>query len=731
MQLLWTSLLLLTSLGAQQVPGLLSHDFSAEEMFNTGSSDGILCSDGSLFLNDMELLENDGPGAGLSEKGPYMEPLQQGVLVKKVFQLKDSRAIEAHVVLYMAPQKPKSSPPYYLLVNGHRMEGNPVPWHEGVWHWVKIDPTWLVQGSNEVVLGCDAPAGSGFDLLFARSDEYERGGGCWIYRGNTARIAAGFLTPPATPNEDFEPVKVGETSGKSFDAGATWSMGKLGPENSVPGEYTIRLNLHRHIHEGSIASAPLDLWSESADIPRPSVISDFSIQAKTELPPGTRVEWSRRYADTPDRLSAAWTPYVPFNQELTPRRFVQIRARLSTSDPGVSPKVLGLNLSYHSTPETTPNSPVYVQNTTNPELHYSNYITRFEDSTHPDLARLRQRLELDTLVAGSSGDFETVNRVRHKVSGLWRHALPYPGYPEWNAQSVLDRNEKQGWGGMCMQFTVVYMQALQSLGYTARHVNIFNHETTEVYVDELSRWIHEDAESLFDSYEYDTRTGAPLNVYQQHTAFLRRYNFTPDRPIPWMSTEAWCNWTASGIPEQPQNLTYASPTPWINTPDAALRPPQHNLAGFFRIIPRNDFVSNPTPRPLNNGSTFWPWNGYLNWYDPATPRKLQYALHSNRENDFYPTLNQVAFTTAHGKEEGTIVLDLYSITPNFDRYEMREGTGDWKRVDSNLVWRLRPNALNHAEFRVINKLGMAGQTSKLSLFWNYTAPYAPRDATGK
>ena len=58
-----------------------------------------------------------------------------------------------------------------------------------------------------------------------------------------------------------------------------------------------------------------------------------------------------------------------------------------------------------------------------------------------------------------------------------------------------------------MQFMVTFVPAVQSLGYQARHVNIFNYEAPEVYVEELGKWVLVDAESVFDSYRISHRNG--------------------------------------------------------------------------------------------------------------------------------------------------------------------------------------------------------------------------------
>src|SRR5690606_29366328 len=148
--------------------------------------------------------------------------------------------------------------PYVVLVNGHRVEGIPVPWHEGIWHWVPVPVDYLLEGPNEFIVVCDAPAGKGYDLLFARADEYAMGGGPYTYDGNTAMISAGFVEVPdgALP-DDFDRIDVGKTSMRSTDGGVTWTTGMLGGEKDVPGEYTMRLHLERYHSDGLLVTRPL------------------------------------------------------------------------------------------------------------------------------------------------------------------------------------------------------------------------------------------------------------------------------------------------------------------------------------------------------------------------------------------------------------------------------------------------------------------------------------------
>lgn len=695
-------------------------------------------SDGTgVRLNDLTLIENDAPGAGCSQKGVCTEQIHEGVLARKVLFLDNPTARNAHVVLFMEPcDEPKDQAPYYLIVNGNRIAGNPVPWHEGNWHWVRVSPTILKEGKNEIVVGCDAPAGRGYDLLFAREDEYDGGGGRYTYQGNTAKICADQVTVPLNlDGTDFKKIEVGANSAKSTDNGQSWTVGRLGAAGEICGEYTIRLNLKQYKSRGTLRSAPVDLYGGLPGfekiVPRCAVQS-LGLECLGEAPAGTNIEWSVRFCDTADMNSSGWgefqplgsTPQGEFTVDNREKRYLQWQARLTTVDSLATPVVRGVTVRRRLQYEPPAGGDYGVLGWENVEHRYSSFKFTYQDPSHPTLAALHRRLDLDKVLARTRGDFERINRLRHHVSTLWEHTLPEVDYPEWNAMQILDRNERLGAGGMCIQFSIVLIQALQSLGYHARHVNIFAHETVEVYVDELAKWVHVDPESLFDSYEYNTQTGQPINVLEQHEHFLSRFGFSAESPIDWMSIRPWGGQSKNPDGE-PQPLDFSTFSGHLNHPKHL--PPQHRLAGFARIIPRNDFLSRPTPRPVNHGLWYhWPWNGYVNWYDRATPRKLQYALHSDRRADFYPTLNRVQFTATHGEKPGDLTINMFTFAPNFDRFEINLDGAGWERSPEEFIWKLRRSAVNTLQMRVANDPGPPGRPSHARVIWHYRAPYSPK-----
>ncbi len=711
---------------------------SALEAYDGGWARGVMRSpSGSgVRLDDHVLFENDAAGAGWSQRGEFMERIHRGVLARKVFDLgPDASCSRAHVLLFMrAAGGAAGHVPYYVIVNGERLVGPQPSWHEPSWRWIPVPPSVLRSGVNEVVVGCDAAEGEGYELLFARDDEYDGGGGRFTYGGNTALVGAGQVDT-AWGDALLGRIAVGSTSWKSADGGLTWSGGLLGSGDSTVGEYTIRLHMERYVREGHVSSPVIDLWAGGDSVllvPR-SRIEDLRLVSEAFVPDGTDVVWSVRFSSDGDPLGSGWDPWREVGRGGSSAvdlgtgggRYLQWRAELRTGDPLSSPVIRGVRVVRKAVASLGSVSGDYhVVGGSNATLRYPSFRMGYEDSDHPELRRLAGRLGLDGVIAGARGDFERINRVRHFVSTLWKHELPEPDFPEWNANHVLDRKDRLGAGGMCIQFSIVFMQALQALGYTARHTNVFAHETVEVYVDELGKWVHADPESVFDSYEYHTETGIPLNTLEQHGFFLKELGFSAKHPIDWTNPLPWA-WNANDIARVRQPLNFSTFTAHLNNPDHA--PPQHALTGFLRFIPRNDFLSRPMPRPVNQGLMItWPWNGYINWYDAATPRKLHYALHSDREADFYPTINRVRHSATRGERDGDVNIRMITNTPNFRCYEINIDGRGWVESPAEFTWTLRPSALNTLEMRTVNKKGVRGKPSDIQVMWHYREPYAPK-----
>ncbi|GAH59707.1 unnamed protein product, partial [marine sediment metagenome] len=137
-------------------------------------------------------------------------------------------------------------------------------------------------------------------------------------------------------------------------------------------------------------------------------------------------------------------------------------------------------------------------------------------------------------------------------------------------------------------------------------------------------------------------------------------------------------------------------------------------AAFLRMVPRNDWFENPTPRPLNHGTSWWPWDGYVNWYDERTPPKRQYSMHTDRPRDLWPDLNLVHVDATSGFGNDRLFLRFETYTPNFSHFEVNADETGWKKTGDRWTWLLE-SGRNTLRIRAVNKLGAKGKPSVIAL----------------
>ena len=190
--------------------------------------------------------------------------------------------------------------------------------------------------------------------------------------------------------------------------------------------------------------------------------------------------------------------------------------------------------------------------------------------------------------------------------------------------------------------------------------------------------------------------------------------FFPDRPIDWMTDMI----------------------NWVDLPDGA-RPPVNRgslthqegtklsgfiCAAFMRMVPRNNWYEKPYPRPLSHGSSWWPWDGYINWYDERTPPKRQYTWHTDKPADMWPDLNKVHIDAVQGFGNDRLFLNFETYTPNFSHFEVHPDGSGGKKVGARWTW-LFQSGRNDLKVRAVSKRGVKGKPSSVVI--NHAdAPFA-------
>ncbi len=675
---------------AQKVTTNWSMD--AKSVYDEGFMHMLMKNEEGVCLFNMDLVQNDAPGAGNSDNGPWSDTIWGENRGRKILNLDDPRAHKAYVIFWARRQ---GVPPIRFIVNGNTVSyenWSKTPSRPESYRWVEFPVQWLRKGRNVIEIACPEASKpeEGWEIYMARADEFEKGGG--------------------------NPADVGKTSFKSVDGGETWRESPFGPLGQDRCEYTIRISMDRSVKTGWLATPVLDLWKgDSRDfIVRQHVLRHVRIALRSDVPPGSTVEYYMRKGMDSGPFSERWEPYeligsgpavdLEIDGARIRRRYIQLRAVLSATNPLVSPTVKSMSVSADlQEPFPVPlHKNIVVLEADNQPIKYSSIPWEWEPWNRPEFEELRMRENTDRVIEGSLTQFDAQVRLLDYSTKRWRWTSPTPEYPGWDALSIADRIDNYGGGGMCIQFNLFLGGLCQAYGWQARLVNIVGHEVCEVWNDEFGKWIYLDA-SLVNHYVYDPVTAEPQSMLDLHNLYLDYY--FPDRPIDWMVDFTG---TQKYEPEKhPVRRGTIGDHPSISHDG-------FTHAAFMRIFPRNNYYEKPYPRPLAHGSSQWPWDGYINWYDERTPPKRQYTWHTDRERDMYPDLNRVYVDATQGFGNDRLFLRFETYTPNFSHYEVNHNDNGWVNVADHWTWFLGAGR-NELRVRAVSKLGVKGYPSRILL----------------
>ena len=641
--------------------------------------------EGGVALFDMELIENDAAGAGMNEHGVVGDAVWGPYHARKNLQISDPRAHRAFLVIFTHSE----TPPHRLTFTVNGYEGFLTKDNRETYRWAEFPVEALKAGMNTVELSCPEAqsADEGWDIYLAQAEEFRAGGG--------------------------DPGPVGSTSFRSDDGGTTWAESPFGPEGQTRAEYAIRISLDRYRPVGYLETPVIDLWrGDAADLIVPlRAVEDLTIKAAATLPEGTQVTYFVRGGTEPDpRAEAAWKPYdrlgagaeleAVISGECFHRRYAQVRAVLTTSNPLASPILQTLEVQARCKDQVTPAENIHLIASENPPIRYPSVAWEWEKANRPEFEELRARESLDEVIASARTEFDAQVKLMDHASKRWHGGGPLPEYPGWDALSILDRIDKGGSGGMCIQANNFLGGMCMAYGWQARLVNITSHETCEVWNDDYGKWIYLDGYHV-NHYAYDLKTGEPLSLLELHQRYLNVHY--PDHAIDWMKDQTWGRAETADY-----GVGLGVPGP---------RHASHNgvcLAAFMRMVPRNNWYEKPFPRPLSHGCTWWPWDGYINWYDDRTPPKRQYSHHTDRPQDMWPELNRVHIHATSMEATDRLALTFETYTPNFSHYEVNPDDTGWREAPSRWLWLLQ-SGRNVLQVRAVTERGVKGKPSVIEL----------------
>jgi len=701
--------------------GQASWGGSAEKIYDNGFMHMLMKHpEGGVSLFNIDLVENDSPGAGVSEKGVCSDFIWGKNRARKILHINDVRAHKASLFVF---SHRRGNHPLHFKINGHESQID--TWKRKGYErfrWVDFPVEWLKKGENRIELFCPEAQTmeEGWEIWLARADEFTAGGGDPKDVGKTSYAST-------DGGKSWKQSPFGLSEGASliidgFDVGKSAKKGSSEADGKDRAEYSVRISLNRYIEEGWLESPVIDLWKgDSKDsIVRMRTIQKLKITIKSDVPEGTGIDYYLRKGINPGPYDDDWEDYelVGSGQTLNieipggafNRRFLQFKAVLTTGNPLLSPVVKSAQVTadFKETFPVPRHKNIFVLESDNPPVRYSSIDWEWEKWDRQEFKELRTRENLDKVIAGSRTTFEAQIKLLDYATKRWRWTPPIPEYPEWDALSILDRSNKYGGGGMCIQFNNLLAGACMAYGWQARLINIDGHEVCEVWNDDYGKWIYLDASNV-NHYQCDIETGVPLNMLDLHYKYLDY--FFKDRKIDWLNDYRYSSNVYKERPDKPAILR-SSPT--YHDVDSGVYT-GFNQARFLRMVPRNNWYAKPHPRPLSHGNgSHWPWNSYINWYDEKSPPRLQYSWHTDRPRDMWPDLNTVHIHVTQGYGNDRLFLQFETYTPNFCHFEVNTDDNGWEAAAEQYMWLLVPGR-NTIRVRTVNKLGAQGKPSSITV----------------
>jgi hypothetical protein len=321
-----------------------------------------------------------------------------------------------------------------------------------------------------------------------------------------------------------------------------------------------------------------------------------------------------------------------------------------------------------------------------------------EDFAHPSLKRLLKREKLEGLKAGRS-QLETIVALRGWARHQWEPGQKFR-YPPWDALEILDLARK-GNRGFCAQYGVVYAQAAMALGLHARYIDIVGHFVTEVWSDELGKWVVMDP--YFDLH-YE-RNGVPLNARELCEVHWRGEE---DEVF-----KVGSDWKKEKASKEDLKL-YRKYALYLRS-NQLVNPVTVDRGGRQeKLVKSSDITRYPL---IGGGASEVTYVHTIVSFNDAFAKEKFTAWPVLDDLQVYQRpVNQAIINIAGTEPDGTIRIALAAEgSPDLESFLFRFNDGPWSAAPPRLMGRLEPG-LNILSARVRTRSGWTGPESSVTLF---------------
>jgi hypothetical protein len=329
----------------------------------------------------------------------------------------------------------------------------------------------------------------------------------------------------------------------------------------------------------------------------------------------------------------------------------------------------------------------------------SEYSRRFhfDSSENPKLKELREKYQLDRVVASGRDEFD---RQVHLMDWVHQRFQKF-GQPSMKCRGALEilGAIDQGHTFFCQQYAEVMVSAAASLGWIDRPLALRRHQgvakvggstehsVTEIWSNQYRKWVMLDPTSNL----YLEKDGVPLNAYE----IRQEWFHGAGAKLVFVIGKERKKFRKADLPVVLRRFA--------NFGDLAIHPDELDKYGFIGFIPNTNLMD----AGYDYGRMFIVQDELCSgtsWHKRTTPEKP--AI------DPYFPLGQAAFELR--ADTDGLQISLKTLTPNLDRFESRVDHGGWTATKETFAWALHSGA-NRLEVRTMNRFGVDGPASILEV----------------
>jgi hypothetical protein len=318
---------------------------------------------------------------------------------------------------------------------------------------------------------------------------------------------------------------------------------------------------------------------------------------------------------------------------------------------------------------------------------------RFDSWKNPKLNELREQHRLDEVISRGIEEFD-----RQILLNDWTHRqFRKFGQPSTAAQGALQILSaiEAGHTFFCSQYAEVFVSAAASVGWVSRPLALrrhrgaakvggsTEHSAAEVWSNQYGKWIMLDPTLNL----YVEKAGIPLNAGEIRQAWF----YHDGAGLEFVVGQNRQRYRKSDLPVLIRHFEGFG--------DLSLQPDELDKYGFIGYIPNNDLMD----RGYDYANMFIVKDALCDgtsWHTRTVP--------NDPLVDPYFPVGQSALKIR--LRQAGLQIEVQTLTPNFENYEVRFDGGDWQASSARFRWNPRPG-VNRLEVRSRNRFGVHGPPS--------------------